>query len=102
MVLQTFPNSAGTVIERLAYEPFGKRRAADGASDPTDAIKGVTADRGFTGHEHLDDLALIHMNGRVFDPLVGRFLSADPHVQSVADLQSYNRYSYVANNPSMP
>ena len=92
-------NSAGTAIERLAYEPFGKRRAVDGASDPTDAIKGINTDRGFTDHEHLDDLALIHMNGRVFDPLIGRFLSADSNVQHFDDLQSLNRYSYVFNNP---
>jgi RHS repeat-associated protein len=92
-------NSAGTALERLAYEPFGKRRAVDGASDPTDAIKGINTDRGFTDHEHLDDLALIHMNGRVFDPLIGRFLSADSNVQHVDDLQSLNRYSYGFNNP---
>jgi hypothetical protein len=39
------------------------------------------------------------MNGRVYDPELGRFLSPDPNVQFVADLQSYNRYSYAANNP---
>ncbi len=92
-------NSAGALIEQTAYEPLGKRRAPDGASDPTNAITGVNTDRGFTDHEHLDDLALVHMNGRIFDPLVGRFLSADPNVQFKDDLQSYNRYSYVANNP---
>jgi hypothetical protein len=39
------------------------------------------------------------MNGRVYDPDLGRFLSPDPNVQFVADLQSYNRYTYAANNP---
>ena len=92
-------NSAGALLEQTAYEPFGKRRAPNGTSDPTNAITGVNTDRGFTDHEHLDDLALVHMNGRVFDPLVGRFLSADPNVQFKDDLQSYNRYSYVSNNP---
>jgi len=93
-------NSTGsTILEHLAYEPFGKRRAPNGASDPTNAIKGVNSDRGFTDHEHLDDLTLVHMNGRVFDPLVGRFLSADPNIQMADDLQFFNRYSYVANNP---
>jgi RHS repeat-associated protein len=92
-------SSSGALMERTAYEPFGKRRAPDGASDPTNAITGVNSDRGFTDHEHLDDLALVHMNGRIFDPLVGRFLSADPNVQFNDDLQSYNRYSYVSNNP---
>ena len=39
------------------------------------------------------------MNGRVYDPDLGRFLSPDPNVQFVADLQTYNRYTYAANNP---
>ena len=44
-------------------------------------------------------VGLLNMNGRVYDPVVGRFLSPDPNVQSPNDLQSYNRYSYVFNNP---
>ena len=39
------------------------------------------------------------MNGRIYDPLLGRFLSADLVVNNPADLQSFNRYSYVRNNP---
>ncbi len=39
------------------------------------------------------------MNGRVYDPRLGRFLQADPYVQYVDDTQSFNRYSYVFNNP---
>jgi RHS repeat-associated protein len=41
----------------------------------------------------------MHMNGRIYDPLLGRMLSADPHIQSPTNLQNYNRYSYVTNNP---
>ena len=54
---------------------------------------------GYTGQEHLDSLNLIHMNGRVYDPAIGRFLSADTYVQDPTNLQSLNRYSYVWNNP---
>ena len=39
------------------------------------------------------------MNGRIYDPLLGRFLSADVVVQAPGNLQAYNRYSYVMNNP---
>jgi len=39
------------------------------------------------------------MNGRVYDPTIGRFMSADPFIQAPTDTQSYNRYSYVRNNP---
>src|SRR5690606_11561128 len=56
-------------------------------------------ERGYTGHEHLDSIELIHMGGRVQDPVLGRFISADPIVQSPYVSQSHNRYSYVWNNP---
>jgi len=92
-------NESGAVIERLAYEPFGKRRFASGANDPNNTIVPQNTDRGFTGHEMLDEIGLIHMNGRVYDPLVGRFLSADPSIQLPYNLQNYNRYSYTMNNP---
>lgn len=55
--------------------------------------------RGFTGHEHVDDLRLIHMNGRMYDPQLGRFLSVDPIIQFPTDSQSLNPYSYLGNNP---
>jgi hypothetical protein len=44
-------------------------------------------------------MGIIHMNGRVYDPLIGRFMSADPYIQAPDMLQSYNRYAYVMNNP---
>jgi hypothetical protein len=37
------------------------------------------------------------MNGRVYDPVIGRFLSADPVLGGGS--QGLNRYSYVLNNP---
>ena len=57
--------------------------------------------RGFTDHEMLPEFAggLIHMNGRIYDPNLGRFMTADPHVQFAGYSQSYNRYSYILNNP---
>jgi len=89
----------GTVIERLAYEPFGQRRFISGAHDPNNSITPQTTDRGFTNHEHIDELALINMNGRIYDPVIGRFMGPDPFIQDPGSLQSYNRYSYVWNNP---
>jgi RHS repeat-associated protein len=55
--------------------------------------------RGYTGHEHLPEFGLINMNGRMYDPLLGRMLSPDNYVQSPFNTQSYNRYAYVWNNP---
>ena len=50
-------------------------------------------------HEHIDEMGIINMNGRIYDPLIGRFMSADPYIQAPDDLQSHNRYAYVMNNP---
>jgi RHS repeat-associated protein len=55
--------------------------------------------RGFTGHEMIDPVGLVHMNGRVYDGEIGRFLSADPFVQDNTNSQALNRYTYVLNNP---
>jgi len=55
--------------------------------------------RGYTGHEQLDQLGLINMNGRMYDPSVGRFLSAHNVIQAPDLTQSYNRYLYCMNNP---
>jgi RHS repeat-associated protein len=89
----------GSVTERLAYDPWGKRRFPNGTADTNDSIIGLTLDRGFTMHEHLDEMGLIHMNGRIYDPLIGRFMSADPFIQAPDNLQSHNRFAYVMNNP---
>jgi RHS repeat-associated protein len=54
---------------------------------------------GYTGHEMMDEVGLIHMNGRLYDPVLGRFVSADFLIEDPSNLQSYNRYTYVWNNP---
>ncbi len=55
--------------------------------------------QGFGGHRMLGGTGLVHMGGRLYDPATGRFLSADPFVQEPNNLQNYNRYTYVLNNP---
>ncbi len=100
--ISAITNEAGAVTERLAYDPWGKRRfinSTPGLADKLDAIVGIRTDRGYTEHEHLDEMGVIHMNGRIFDPLMGRFMSADPKVTDPYALPSFNRYSYVYNNP---
>ena len=91
-------NETGVVVERLSYDPFGKRRNLDG-SDASTALTSAQLRHGYTEHEHLDEVGLIHMNGRVYNPTLGRFASADPFVSRPANSQSFNRYSYVRNNP---
>jgi RHS repeat-associated protein len=98
----TFANQS---IERLSFDAWGERRDASTQisyratdSDPF-RTSAKDHDRGYTGHEQLDDSGLIHMNGRIYDPELGRFLSPDPVVQIPEYSQNFNRYSYVLNNP---
>lgn len=58
-----------------------------------------TARRGFSGQEMLDSVGLIHMNGRVYDMYLGRFLSVDHVIQNLALSQTLNAFSYVMNSP---
>ena len=55
--------------------------------------------RGYTGHEMIPELEIINMNGRLYDPVLGRFFSPDNYVQMPENSQSFNRYSYCLNNP---
>ena len=96
--VETVTDEAGAVVEYLAYDAHGKRRLADWQPGTPNTLNQETP-RGFTGHEHLDGVGLIHMNGRVYDPTLGRFLSADPFVQAPDSTQSFNRYTYANNNP---
>ena len=86
------------VVERLSYDAWGQRRQPNGAPDPSGSITSE-ASRGFTGHEHLADVGLIHMNGRVYDPLLARFGTPDPMTENPFSTQGWNRYSYVGNSP---
>jgi RHS repeat-associated protein len=94
-------DQTGSVVLYQSFDAFGKRRKSNwtaGTPLEMQAIANVTR-HGYTGHEHLDNLGLIHMNGRVQDPTLGRFISADPFIQAPDYSQSLNRYSYVWNNP---
>lgn len=73
----------GNLVEQLSYDAFGKRRRADWSHDPGDLLytQAHASTRGYTGHEQLDNVKLVHMNGRVYDPILGRFLSPDPQIQ---------------------
>ena len=95
--VDTITDKSGAIVDRLSYTPFGDRRASDWRGFQSHLSTSIN--RGFTGHEHLDEVGLVHMNGRIYDPRVGRFLSPDPYVPSPLSTQSYNRYSYALNNP---
>lgn len=98
-------NETGAVVDQQGYDAWGDRRVATGTSagadDPTNIIRPTSTSRGFTGHEQLDQgrLGLVHMNARIYDPTLGRFISGDPTVPKVYNSQTLNRYSYVLNSP---
>ncbi len=91
-------DSAGGVVARFSHDAWGRRRNSDWSTILTDT-SALAVDRGFTGHEHYDLFELIDMNGRIYDPVLGRFASADPFIQDPTNLQCLNRYSYCVNNP---
>src|SRR6187200_2683146 len=96
--ISTITDENGLVLERLSYDAWGKRRFPNGVDDPAGVIASQT-NRGFTGHEELDAVGLVHMNGRVYDPLLARFGTPDPTTESPFSTQGWNRYSYVGNSP---
>jgi RHS repeat-associated protein len=83
-------NTSGTAVFSAEYDPWGVQRQL------TNTIR---YNRGYCGHEMLNDLQLINMNGRLYDPYINRFLSPDNYVQLPTSAQSFNRYSYCLNNP---
>ncbi len=92
-------NASGVMVSQAIYDPWGKRDSVYLDSLLANFTYSEPTDRGYTGHKHLEDLGIIHMGGRIYDPALGRFLQADPFIQAPKNSQSYNRYSYVWNNP---
>jgi RHS repeat-associated protein len=96
LIALSLPN--GTVAERYAYDPWGKRRNPTNWTQ-TDTRTSFILNRGYTMHEHLTEFNLINMNGRVYDPLTAIFFSPDPYLQAPGNWLNYNRYGYCLNNP---
>ncbi len=95
--LTTVINAETDQVKRYSYSAWGLPRDPD---DWTSRYTGeLFAGRGFTDHEHLQAFDLINMNGRVYDPVLARFLSPDPFLQFPEAVNGFNRYSYVMNNP---
>ncbi|MCL2026984.1 MAG: FG-GAP-like repeat-containing protein [Bacteroidales bacterium] len=78
------------IVSQYRYDAWGKRTLVTGTN---------ITNRGFTGHEHLEEFGLINMNARLYDPVLARFLSPDPYVPDATYTQDFNRYTYARNNP---
>ena len=80
----------GNSVFQAEYDPWGNM---------TVKRNDIGFIRGYTGHEMLPEFGLINMNGRMYDPQLGRFLSPDNYIQMPENSQNFNRYSYCLNNP---
>ena len=101
--LDVITDASAGMVQDLSFDAWGQRRNATDWSDLSAlSLSSFDTDRttrGYTGHEMVDATGIIHMNGRIYDPKLGRFLQADPIIQFPGFTQSYNRYTYVLNNP---
>ncbi|MBO4584989.1 MAG: hypothetical protein J5675_00095 [Bacteroidales bacterium] len=92
--------TSGTLVAEYSYDPWGRMRDPETLTPYASTSQpSLLLGRGFCGHEHLPNLGLINMNARLYDPVLGRFLSPDPYVQSPDLSQNFNRYAYALNNP---
>jgi RHS repeat-associated protein len=82
----------GAEVSRMVYTPFGE--LSQNHSTGSD----VVSDQ-YTGQVYDPETGLYYCNARYYDPMVGRFLSADPLVGNPSNAPSYNRYAYTRNNP---
>lgn len=107
VVVPVVNNGLGA-IQRMSFDAHGQRRHASPSTGVLWSLLGISeaaafdvsrTTRGFTGHEQLDGTGLVHMNGRVYDPEIGRFIQADSILDPADMSQGLNRYSYVLNNP---
>ena len=93
----TITDANGNIEQEQSFDAWGNMR------DPETWTGTVTQqpmfDRGYTGHEHLNNFGLINMNGRMYDPVMSSFLSVDNYVQCPDFSQNFNRYAYCLNNP---
>lgn len=93
-------DSNGALVQELSYDAWGRlRNPATQEVYTHEQQPALFLGRGYTGHEHLTQFGLVNMNARLYDPILGRFLSPDPYVQMPYMSQNFNRYTYAMNNP---
>ena len=91
-------SSGSKIVDRLAYDPFGRRTDPKIPGNPGKPPSSGTF-KGYADHEHDLESGLINMLGRLYDPVSGRFLTPDPLINDILRPRSLNPYAYVYNNP---
>jgi hypothetical protein len=64
--VEAVTDANGTLVETRGYDAFGAPRTGTWGDLNQLGSTAITP-RGFTAHEHLNTLRLIHMNGRIYD-----------------------------------
>lgn len=85
-------------IARLAYNAWGERRNAD-TWQILPRGRNTSTPFSFTGHIEADDFGLVFAQARLYDPILGLFISPDEIIQDIADVTALNSYAYCAFNP---
>jgi RHS repeat-associated protein len=86
-------NDSGTLITQQRYLPFGQVR-----TDRSTISTSIT-DFGYTGQRNIAAIGLMDYKARAYDPALGRFIQPDTIIPKIENPQSWNRYSYVSNDP---
>lgn len=81
-------DEAGAMEQRSSYQPYGERTQATS----------VDVSKGFIGERHDPETGLIYLNARYYDPVIGRFISADTWDPTEPGVGT-NRYAYADNDP---
>jgi RHS repeat-associated protein len=82
--------SGGSAVTQL-YKAWGEIR--------TGSLNALATRYTFTGQAVEDSIGLMFYHARWYDPLLGRFVSADTIVPGAFDPLAYDRYAYVRSNP---
>ncbi len=82
-------DSTGEVQTNYAYDPFGVPVVEGDATNPYR----------FTGEAWDEEVELLYLRARYYQPEVGRFIARDPWAGNLWQPSTFNRYGYVSNNP---
>jgi RHS repeat-associated protein len=91
--LRTTVEASGKFVQDVSYSPYG----AATSTGPEPGSELYTHDQ-WNGGDALADFGLSHLNARVYDPVIGRFLSRDP-VRVLRSAAASNPYAFAANDP---
>jgi RHS repeat-associated protein len=89
-------NSAGQIVERYSYTPYGQVTTFDAAYQNAGFASRVGNPFSFTGRELDVETGLMHFRARTYDPVQGRFKQRDP----IEYLGGMNLYQYVGGRPT--